>query len=206
MLLGAVVLFSNCGSTSKIEALKPVADNAAPLLYDATPSYINMPISIKLQDIENQINKSLTGLIYDDNTIEDDNLEVKIWKQAAIQIQNEAGKIKTVLPLKAQIKYRIGTSKLGIDLYDTREFNFNGVITLVSDVHMANWKLNTSTEFRSINWNESPSVSVFGKSVPITYLINPAVRLFKAKIEKTIDNAITTAVDFKPNVLASLEN
>jgi hypothetical protein len=196
---------SNCGSTSKIEALKPTADNAAPLLYDAAPSYINMPISIKLQDVENQINKSLTGLIYDDNNITDDNLEVKIWKQAPIQIQNEAGNIKTVLPLKAQIKYRIGTSKLGIDLYDTREFNFNGVITLVSEVHMANWKLNTKTEFRSLDWNESPSVSVFGKAVPITYLINPAVKLFKAKIEKTIDNAITSAVDFKPNVLAALE-
>jgi hypothetical protein len=196
---------SNCGSTSKIEALKPTADNAAPLLYDAAPSYINMPISIKLQDVENQINKSLTGLIYDDNNITDDNLEVKIWKQAPIQIQNEAGNIKTILPLKAQIKYRIGTSKLGIDLYDTREFNFNGVITLVSDVHMANWKLNTKTEFRSLDWNESPSVSVFGKAVPITYLINPAVKLFKAKIEKTIDNAISTAVDFKPNVLAALE-
>ena len=103
---------SNCGSASKIEALKPTADNAAPLLYDAAPSYINMPISIRLQDVENQINKSLTGLIYDDNTITDDNLEVKIWKQAPIQIQNEAGKMKTVLPLKAQIKYRIGTSKL----------------------------------------------------------------------------------------------
>jgi hypothetical protein len=196
---------SNCGSTSKIEALKPTADNAAPLLYDAAPSYINMPISIKLQDVENQINKSLTGLIYDDNNITDDNLEVKIWKQAPIQIQNEAGNIKTVLPLKAQIKYRIGTSKLGIELYDTREFNFNGVITLVSEVHMANWKLNTKTEFRSLDWNESPSVSVFGKAVPITYLINPAVKLFKTKIEKTIDNAITNAVDFKPNVLAALE-
>lgn len=164
-----------------------------------------MPISIKLQDVENQINKSLTGLIYDDNNITDDNLEVKIWKQAPIQIQNEAGNMKTVLPLKAQIKYRIGTSKLGIDLYDTREYNFNGVITLVSDVHMANWKLSTKTEFRSLDWNESPSVSVFGKAVPITYLINPAVKLFKAKIEKTIDNAITSAVDFKPNVLAALE-
>ena len=196
---------SNCGSASKIEALKPTADNAAPLLYDAAPSYINMPISIKLQDVENQINKSLTGLIYDDNTITDDNLEVKIWKQAPIQIQNEAGKMKTVLPLKAQIKYRIGTSKLGIELYDTREFNFNGVITLVSDIHMANWKLSTKTEFRSLDWNESPSVSVFGKAVPITYLINPAVKLFKAKIEKTIDNAIANAVDFKPNVLAALE-
>ena len=196
---------SNCGSASKIEALKPTADNAAPLLYDAAPSYINMPISIRLQDVENQINKSLTGLIYDDNTITDDNLEVKIWKQAPIQIQNEAGKMKTVLPLKAQIKYRIGTSKLGIELYDTREFNFNGVITLVSDIHMANWKLSTKTEFRSLDWNESPSVSVFGKAVPITYLINPAVKLFKAKIEKTIDNAIANAVDFKPNVLAALE-
>jgi len=53
-------------------------------------------------------------------------------------------------------------------------------------VSLSNWKMNTSTELKSLDWNESPSVTVLGKAMPITYLINPAVRIFKSKIEKVL--------------------
>jgi len=194
-----------CSTTQKIEALKPEPDDASPLLYDNATSYINIPVKIKLKDIENQTNKTLTVLIYEDTNIEDDDLEMKIWKLAPITLENANGKIKTVLPLKAFVKYRIGTNKLGIDLYNTKEFNFNGNVTLLSDIHLTNWKLSTNTEFKSLDWNESPSVTVLGKAVPITYLINPTIRLFKSKIEKSIDAAIAKSMDFKPNVLDALE-
>lgn len=203
--ISVFILLIGCASSQKIAALKPEPDDAAPLLYDNAVSFINLPIKIKLKDIENQTNKYLTGLIYEDNKIDDDDIEMKIWKLAPISIQNQNGKIKTVLPLKAYVKYRIGTSRLGIDLYDTREFNFNGVVTLLSDVGLTNWKLNTNTEFKSLDWNESPSVTVLGKAVPITYLINPTVRFFKSKIEKNIDDAISKSMDYKPNVLDALE-
>jgi hypothetical protein len=200
-----LVLISSCATTSKITALKPEPDDASPLVYENTPSFINIPIAIKLKDIENQTNKFMTGLIYEDNKIEDDDIEMKIWKLAPISIENLNGKIKTVLPLKAAIKYRIGTDKLGISLYSTQEFNLNGNITLMSDVNLSNWKLNTKTEFKSLDWNESPTAVVMGKSIPITYLINPTVKLFKSKIERTIDDAIEKSMDFKPNVLDALE-
>jgi Domain of unknown function (DUF4403) len=75
----------------------------------------------------------------------------------------------------------------------------------LSDVGLTNWKLTTKTEFKTLDWNESPSVTVLGKAVPITYLINPALRLFKSKIEKNIDDAISNSMDFKPNVLEALD-
>jgi hypothetical protein len=90
-------------------------------------------------------------------------------------------------------------------MYDTREFHLDGVVTLISDVALINWKLNTKTELKSLDWNESPTMTVFGKNVPVTYLINPGIKLFKSKIEKKIDDAIAKAMDFKPNVLAALE-
>jgi hypothetical protein len=200
-----LTLFSSCATTSKITALKPEPDDASPLVYENIPSFISIPITIKLKDIENQTNKFMNGLIYEDNTIEDDDIEMKIWKLAPISIENQNGKIKTVLPLKAAIKYRIGTDKLGIALYSTQEFNLNGNITLMSDVNLSNWKLNTKTEFKSLDWNESPTTIVMGKSIPITYLINPTVKLFKSKIERKIDEAIEKSMDFKPNVLDALE-
>lgn len=166
MFIAAVVLVS-CSTSQKLETLKPEPDDASPLIYDANPSFINLPITVKLNDIENQTNTILNGLIYEDNNIEDDDIEMKIWKQAPIKIQNDPAnpdkKIKTILPLKANIKYRIGTKKLGVELYDTREFNLNGVITLSSEAALTNWKLNTKTEFKSLDWNESPTMTVFGK-------------------------------------------
>ena len=204
-----LILVSGCSTSQKIATLKPEPDDAVPLVYETTPSFINLPISIKLKDIENQTNSLLNGLIYEDNNIEDDDIEMKVWKLAPITILNDPGstgeRIKTILPLKAIVKYRIGTKKLGVELYNTKEFNLNGVVTLISDVSLNNWKLNTKTELKSLDWNESPTMTVFGKNMPVTYLINPTIKLFKSKIEKNIDASISKSMDFKPNVLAALE-
>ncbi len=204
-LLFILLLLQSCTATEKIIALKPEPDDAAPLVYDKTISTIAMPVTIKIRDIENQTNKTLTGLIYEDVNIDDDNYTVKVWKQAPITLLNVDGKIQTILPLKAIVNYRIGTNKLGINLYDTREINLNGKITLQSEVELNNWKLNTKTELKSLDWNETPTMVVLGKNMPITYLISPAIKLFKAKIERNIDEAISKAMDFKPNVLDALE-
>ncbi|HEX9980410.1 MAG TPA: DUF4403 family protein [Flavobacterium sp.] len=205
LLLFAVLAVSGCSTTKKIEAMKPEPDNASPLVYENAVSFINLPVNIKLKDIENQTNKFLNGLIYEDNNINDDDIELKIWKLSPIKISNDKGKIRTILPLKVIAKYRIGTNRLGVDLYNTREFNLNGNITLLSDVGLTNWKMNTVTKLESLDWNESPTTNVMGKNVPITYLINPAIKIFRSKIENSIDNAISKSMDFKPNVLDALE-
>lgn len=199
----------SCSTSQKIAALKPEPDDASPIIYNNIPSFINLPITIKLKDIENKTNSLLTGLIYEDNNIEDDDIEMKIWKLAPITIKNSnttsSERITTILPLRATIKYRIGTKTMGVSLYNTQEFHLNGIVTLNSNVNLNNWKLKTQTELTSLEWNESPTMSVFGKNMPVTYLINPSIKLFKSKIEKNIDAAIEKSMDFKPNVLGALE-
>ena len=198
-------ILASCSSVQKINSLKPEPDDATPISYKSTYSFIKLPVTLKLKDIQNQTNRIFTGLIYEDLDITDDDIEMKIWKLAPISITNEKGKIKTVLPLKANVKYRIGTNRLGVALYDVREFNLNGKVTVISDVRLTNWKLNTATHLQSLEWNESPTTTVLGKQIPITYLINPALRIFKSTIEKSIDDAIATSMDFKPLVLDALQ-
>ena len=195
----------SCSTTQKIATFIPEPDDASPLIYDNVPSFIDLPITIKLKEIENQTNAFLKGVIYEDNTIEDDDYTIKVWKAAPITLNNNNGKIETILPLKVVLNYRYGINKFGVSLYDTREFNLKGKVNLSSNVSLTNWKLNTATELKSIDWNETPTMNIAGKSVAITYLINPAIRLFKSKIEKNIDDAIKKSMDFKPNVLAALE-
>lgn len=204
-----LTLTGSCASTSKkIDALKPEPDDAIPLSYTITPSFINLPINIKIKDIENQTNAVLNSLIYEDNNIDDDNIELKIWKQAPITLSNDKAKdgekLKTIFPLKIWVKYRIGTKTLGVEMYKDQEFNLNGILTLSSSITLSNWKLSSKTNLKSLDWTESPTMTVFGKNMPVTYLINPAISAFKSKIEKSIDAAIEDSMDFKPNVMDAL--
>ncbi|WP_333696676.1 DUF4403 family protein [Flavobacterium sp.] len=211
ILLGIVLVyfFNSCSTTNKINLLKPEPDDAEPVVYENTTSFISLPVKIKLKDIENQTNKLMQGLIYTDTIAQDDNLEIKVWKQAPIQISTEkegkTTRLKTVLPLKINAKYHYGFNKLGFSLNDSKEFNLNGVVTLISDVGLTNWQLSSQTRIKSLEWIESPTVVIAGKSVPITYLINPAIRVFKSKIEKTIDDNIKKSLNFKPQVLEALD-
>lgn len=203
LLFGIMNLFFSCSSSQRIEALKPLPTDNSPMVYKTTTSIISMPLEISLKEIENQTNKSLNGLIYEDNNLEDDKTEMKIWKTAPIQITETNGKIRTVLPLKIWSKFKYGTNFMGLN--DTREINLNGTITLLSDVKLNNFKLTTISKIDDFEWSESPSILVSGKNIPITYIINPTLSIFKSKMAKKIDEAIEKSADFKPYVLDVLE-
>ncbi|MBC9794343.1 DUF4403 family protein [Sinomicrobium weinanense] len=195
----------SCSSSKKIATLKPEPGKAAPLVYENTYSFINLPVTIKLKDVERITNNSFGGLIYEDKNFEDDDLKMKVWKEQAISITSENGKLKTVLPLKALINYRFSANKFGLPLEDIRNISLSGTITFISDVGLFNWQLRTNTRLKSLVWNEKPSMNVMGQKVPITSLVNPAVSLLKPAVEESIDHAIRESLDFKPNVLDALE-
>ena len=197
-----LVLIS-CGTTNKIEALKPAPSNNAPVVYKNKTSFVAMPVEVTLKEIESQLNKNLTGLIYNDSILSDDKTEMKIWKTAPIKLTEKDGNIVSVIPMKIWAKFKYGTDFMGLN--DTREVNLNGTITLNSKIHLTNWKLTTVSKLEDFEWSESPSILVAGKNVPITYIINPTLSIFKSKIAKKIDKAIDETCDFKPQVLSVLE-
>jgi hypothetical protein len=193
----------SCGTTNKIEALRPSPSNDAPIVFKNKTSFVAMPITISLSEIEHQLNKKLSGLIYNDSLINDDKTEMKIWKTAPILLSEKDGNIVSVIPLKIWAKFKYGTDFLG--LYDTREISLNGTITLNSSTQLTNWKLTTKSKIEDFAWSDSPTILVAGKKIPITYIINPTMRIFKEKIAKKIDNAIDRTCDFKPHVLNVIE-
>jgi hypothetical protein len=197
------VLLNSCSTTQKIEALKPLPTDDAPMVYNTKTSFVNMPLEITLKEIETQLNKTLNGQIYDDSNLEDDKTEMKIWKTAPIKLVEKNGKIQTIIALKIWAKFKYGTDFMGLN--DTREINLNGVFTVMSDVKLSNWKLSTTSKIEDFNWSESPSILVAGRNVPITYIINPTLSIFKSKMAKKIDEAIENSCDFKPYVLDVLE-
>ncbi len=202
-ILGLLGLF-NCSTSKKIEALKPEPSKSTPSAIESKNSMLSVPLTISLKEIENQVNKNLKGLIFNDSILEDDKTEMKIWKFSEIKLSEKENNIASEIPLKIWIKHKIGTDFLGLNT--VREFNLNGTIFLNSVVQFNNFKLTTSSIIESIKWNESPSVLIAGKDVPITYLVNPSLSSFKTKIAQKIDEAINKNCDFKENLYALLHN
>lgn len=206
LILTSLILLSalfSCSSTNKIATIKPEPSQNTPMAYKTTTSFVSMPMEVSLKEIENQLNKALTGLIYEDNNLEDDKTEMKIWKTGTIKLIEKDGKIQSVLPLKIWSKIKYGTEFMGLN--DIREIDLNGTITLLSTAKLSNWKMNTSSVIEDFEWSESPTILVAGKKVPITYIINPTLSIFKSKVAKKIDDAIEKSCDFKPYVLNVLE-
>ena len=195
-VLITVLLFTSCATTNKLDTIKPLPSDDSPMVYKTSTSFVSMPLEISLSEIEKQMNKKLSGLIYEDT-------EMKIWKTSAIALNEKNGKIETILPLKVWLKFKYGTDFMGLN--DTREVNLNGTITLLSDARMTNLKLTTNSKIDDYVWSESPSIVVAGRNVPITYIINPMLSLSKSKISKKIDDAINDLPDFKPVVLDVLQ-
>lgn len=197
-----ITLFNSCATTKKIEALKPLPSDDSPMVYKNKTSFIAMPVEISVNEIENQLNKNLSGLIYEDDNLEDDNTQMKIWKTGKIKLTERNGVITSEIPLKIWSQFKYGTEYFGLN--DTRQISLDGTITLESKAHLNNWKLTTTSKLKDFNWNESPSILVAGKKIPITYIINPTLSIFKSKVSKTIDDAIDKSCDFKPQVLETL--
>jgi hypothetical protein len=193
----------SCSSSKKIEALKPEPSKNAPIVYSSKTSLISMPMEVSIKEVEYQLNKNVKGLIYADTILNDDKTEMKIWKTSDIKLVEKNGEIVSIIPLKIWAKIKYGTEFMGLN--DTREINLNGSIALSSKANFANWKLNTNSKIDNFEWNDSPSVLVAGKNVPITYIINPTLSIFKGKVAKMIDEAINKSCDFKMQVMQVLE-
>lgn len=198
-----IVSISSCSSVKKIEALKPIPSNESPVVYKNKTSFIAMPVELSLFDIQKQLNNNLKGLIYEDDNMEDDKTKMKVWKTDDIILEEKNGLIISKIPLKILVTIKYGTEFLGLN--DTRSIYLNGIITLKSKTHLTNWKLTTSSTIEKFEWNESPSILISGKMVPVTYIINPTLSIFKIRIAKQIDSAIDETCDFKPLVFDALE-
>ncbi len=205
LLLSTILMITACSTTKKVASLKPLPDyGSTDVVYQKQLSFISMPIEIAVADLQTQTNKYLNGVIYDDTSMDGDNLMLKVTKQAPIIINEKAGKLEMELPLKIWSRYKYGVQSFGIDLTDTRDVNLNGRVKLSASVGLVNWKITTNTTIQDIQWVENPSVSIAGKNVPITYLINPALLVFKSRLAKIVDDAIAQSLDIKPYVMDAL--
>ena len=171
---------------------------------DQFKSSLTISAQMPVSELERQINKQLSGLLYEDKSYEDDNhdnLKAKVWKLDEIRIQAQGNYFLFDVPLKiwASAGYKI--SPLGYTLEGYRDTEFKIRVRLISEIRFStNWQIVTNTRVDSYDWITEPTISVAGFSIPIKGMISRMLNRNAVKITAAIDKEVKENFQVKDKI------
>lgn len=185
-LLFFFVTLSIVASCSK--KIQPVAPSEAysKIEFPREISYINVPISYPVSELQNQINNQVKGLIFEDNSLEEDNIIVKVWKTEDIRLNAINDAIETTIPLKIYVKAGIGINTFGLNMAAGKDIEFELKIKYLTRISVnPNWTLNIKTTSNGHTWTKEPVLKLGPINIPVTGLVN---RVLKSQLEVVAQN------------------
>lgn len=185
------LLFSACKTT--VVVTKPDESYIEKRSYDKRLSVINVPIEIPVIELENQINKYLTGVLYEDKSFtnnDGDNLKCVVKKYAPFKLVANENKLLISMPLDISGSY----TKLGavVNFKGTLRAKYMTTITLLDE-----WKLKTVTKSYAFEWIKAPEVDLGWVDVPVKWIVDLILEGQEKTINKSIDDAVKEYVDLK---------
>ncbi len=161
--------------------------NYTPLL-----SKINVPIEVDVNAVQNTVNNTLKGLLFEDNNIEDDSLKLKVWKNGEFGIQFDGEIITVEVPLKLWIQKRIGIMGL---TYRDQEIEAGITVKVRSRLQISkSWGLISKSEVVNYQWTQKPTAKIVGLNVPITYIVDNILKNNKETLENMVDKSIMSSI------------
>ncbi len=161
-------------------------------------SVVNIPIEISVSEIENQINAQVPDLIFEDNSLEDnnnDNLLLKVWKRDNIHIEAHDNEFVVIVPLRVWANK--GLKILGMTRFQETTFALNAKFTTHIGVRH-DWKVETATLANGYEWIEKPYIKVAFFEFQITGIVSRILNQEQPRIAEQLDTKIKEQLDLKP--------
>jgi len=166
-------------------------------------STVNLPVSITLADIERQLNNQVNGLIYEDNSLtnnDNDNFMAKVWKREAIRVSVNANDSLFHFRVPLKIWAKAGVKVLGFTRFQDTEFEMDLKFTTRFAIE-PNWTVSTQTTAQGYDWITKPTTRVAGIDIPVTGLVSRMIDKNLDGITKILDQQVHQQVDLKTPVL-----
>lgn len=191
--------FVGCKST-QIQTEKPSASYQE-YFHTPEPSVINVPLEMDIHDIETLLNNELQGLIYEDNSLDNnggDNLMVKAWKKENFKLSLENNELSYRIPLKLWIKAGWKVEKFGVSLSDYKELEASIALKFKTKFEInKDWTIKTTTTSDGYEWLSAPVLKIGPINLNIKYIADLILKANQNTINKEIDNAITNNLNIK---------
>ena len=196
----ALLILYGC---SIIKPEKPV-ENYGSINYVLKPSVINIPLSIDIKNVEVLLNNKITGLVYEDNSLEDnggDNLMVKAWKKDKISINYSNYQLAYRVPLKLWIKAGFKIAKFGLEVSNYREINAEIALKYRTTLMLnKDWTVASKTYSDGYEWISAPVMKVGPVDINIRFIADMILKTNKEKITGAIDKGIKDYVNIRKYV------
>lgn len=167
-------------------------------------SVLNVPVEMPIAELEKQINAQLKGLIYEDDSYEDegnDNLKAKVWKLSDIRVSAQDSTFLFDVPIKIWVSAGYKISPMGITMSGYKDTEFAMRIRFISKIHVTpDWRVVSATQVDSYDWISEPSVKVAGFSIPIKSMVSRLLNKNFEKITRAIDEQVGKNIELKKYV------
>lgn len=165
-------------------------------------SNITLPVSLPVSEINNLINQSVKGVLYEDQSYTDNNndqFKVRVEKQGNIAIKALSNnRLMISVPLKVWAEKGYGT--LGYYMY--QDTNFNLIMNFITSLAATpDWKLNTKTTTAGFVWTQKPVLDYGKVKIPIASFIESVLKEQQNKFTTVIDQQIKSQFNLQPQLV-----
>lgn len=202
-VLGIVLAFQACSSTSTLTATAPPATTATAPTYQPRLSSISIPVAIPLSAIEDKLNQELQGVLYKDDNLDDDNVAVTVLKKGRMTISAERDKIYFSIPLQVYAKgrWKWDPCKVCPSINKTEDTSFDMVVKTESRFGLSeDYKINTITS-GSFEWgNTKPYIELGPLKIGLARFVEPALKQQMNLIARQLDQEIQSRLNIRQYV------
>lgn len=189
-----LIMLVSC-KTMQIE--KP-AESYLPANLQPALSELPLQIEIDVKQLEAALNRQMTGLLFQEDKLNNQDLSVKVWKVQNFTFTVKNNVIEYRVPLKIWSRFAWTVEKFGIAVGDRYEANGSIVLTFATTVDIdKNWKLVAKTTSKGYQWIETPKINVMGVSVPVKPIADYALKESQQMITDQIDQTLSQMVELK---------
>lgn len=191
------LLFSACGSSKKVSGQPPKPmENYQENQRISPPSVstVHLPIRLSARELEILINNKITGVIYDDPSLEGDDLKLRATKTQPIKIQMAGMAMNYRVPIQIWIFRKLFSSSIT----GVRGLEAEGEIALLFKTQMEikpDWTMQPKTEIVGYEWIKNMAVKTGLGNLDVKYVANHLLEKSKATLTTAIDNAIVQSVN-----------
>lgn len=188
----------SCKNTEKIQVEEPKSTTSY-TKFTYPNSTIAIPLELDLVNLSSRLNKELPKILYEDNNIEDDDLEIQVTKIGNLSLGSKNNLLSVALPLNAYIKGRYKDKPCSICPEISQSFSKNFKLKVIANSPITinnNWSLKTATKL-SYEWIEKPSIDLGVTKIPINYILDPAIKKFINKANTMVDDIIAKELNLK---------
>jgi Domain of unknown function (DUF4403) len=165
-----------------------------PTTVASTVSSVHIPVRWSQSDIEQMLNNQITGVLYEDMSLDADGLKIKATKSRMIKIRLEGLSMTYRVPVQLWIFKKLLETKLtgvrGIEAEGEIALTFKTVLNINAD-----WSLQSKTELTGYEWLKNMAVKTGFGNLDVKYIANVIVDRTKTELTKGIDASIKQSVD-----------